>query len=223
MKREVRTTEDGSSTIYIPDWGECYHSVHGAGNESNHIFIEAGLKFVLQKRSDIHVLEVGFGTGLNAFLSFANSTGYTLYYMGLEPHPLNDAEILQLNYPEVSGFSDLKDIFNTIHNCAWEKDCLLNTDFTLHKTMIKLQDARLPENYFDLVYFDAFAPTIQPALWQSQIFRKLNASMKTGGILVTYSSKGDVKRALLESGFKIEKLPGPKGKREFCRAEKLSG
>jgi len=224
LKREIIITGDGSTTIFLPEWQECYHSTHGAVNESNHIFIEAGLNYVLSKKENIRILEIGFGTGLNAFLTLMNclSSGKTIYYEGIEPYPLKDSEIASLNYPESTGFIGHQDLFNRIHLAEWERPCRIAPDFTLLKTKQKAEDIILPGSHFDLVYFDAFAPLVQPELWQKSVFEKLNKSMKPGGILVTYSSKGDVKRALKESGFKIEKLPGPKGKREFCRAEKIT-
>lgn len=221
MKREIILTDDGSTTIFLPEWNECYHSTHGAVNESNHIFIEAGLKYVISRQNDIRILEVGFGTGLNAFLTAINGSGYTIYYIGLEPYPLNDVEISLLNYDKLSGYETHSLVFDKIHQCTWEKESHVNENFTLLKIQQKIEEAILPENHFDLVYFDAFAPMVQPELWQKDIFEKIYRSMKAEGVLVTYSSKGDVKRALKESGFTIEKLPGPKGKREFCRATKI--
>jgi tRNA U34 5-methylaminomethyl-2-thiouridine-forming methyltransferase MnmC len=220
LKREIIITDDGSTTIFLPEWNECYHSTHGAVNESNHIFIEAGLKYVLSNQTDIRILEVGFGTGLNAFLTSVTAKHYTIYYIGLEPYPLNHDEIASLNYPESSGFKKSEDSFKRIHSSPWEKDCLITPNFTLCKTQQKIEEAILPENHFNLIYFDAFAPMVQPELWQKSIFEKLYRAMQSGGILVTYSCKGDVKRALKESGFAIEKLPGPTGKREFVRAKK---
>jgi tRNA U34 5-methylaminomethyl-2-thiouridine-forming methyltransferase MnmC len=223
LKHEIILTDDGSTTIYLPEWKECYHSTHGALNESNHIFIEAGLKYVLSRSNDIRILEVGFGTGLNAFLTAINGSGYTIYYIGLEPFPLNDAEISLLNYDKLSWYDVHSSIFEKIHQCPWEKDFQLSKTFTLLKIQQKIEEAILPEDHFDLVYFDAFAPMVQPEMWQKDIFAKIFRLLKTEGVLVTYSSKGDVKRALKESGFTIEKLPGPKGKREFCRATKVTG
>ncbi len=224
MKREIILTDDGSTTISLPEWDECYHSTHGAVSESNHIFIEAGLKYVLSRQTQIRLLEVGFGTGLNAFLSAMHCMGsnHTLYYIGLEPYPLIETEIKALNYPEISGYKEHDACFRKIHATEWVKESLITPQFTLVKTRQPIQEATLPENYFDLVYFDAFAPRVQPELWQKNIFEKLHRAMQLGGILVTYSCKGDVKRALKESGFTLEKLPGPKGKREFIRAEKSS-
>ena len=222
MKREIILTEDGSSTIFLPEWHECYHSTHGAVNESNHIFIEAGLKHVLSMFSSIRILEVGLGTGLNAFLTAMNTTEphHTIYYMGIEPFPISDEESVALHYAESSGFSAHDDCFRKIHAAGWDKESQILPHFTLRKTLGRIEDVLLEDDSFHLVYFDAFAPMVQPELWQKNIFEKLGRAMKPGGILVTYSCKGDVKRALKESGFTIEKLPGPIGKREFIRATK---
>lgn len=222
MKREIITTGDGSVTIFLPELNESYHSIHGAINESNHIFIEAGLKYVLQNKTNINILEVGFGTGLNAFLTAGTCLDqiYTIYYIGVEPFPVINSEVLKLNYPETSVFHNQIDCFQLIHNSVWEKACSITDNFILFKTQQKIEEVTLKDNHFDLVYFDAFAPMVQPELWQSSIFKKLYDSMKAGSILVTYSSKGDVKRTLKECGFTIDKLPGPKGKREFLRAMK---
>jgi len=222
LKREIIQTEDGSVTIFIPELNECYHSIHGAVNESNHIFIEAGLKFVLKNQTSINILEVGFGTGLNAFLTAVNcrDLAYTIYYIGVEPFPLVIEEIEKLNYAEVCGNKENADYLKKIHLLPWEEQGWIGDNFSLLKRKKKIEEASLPDNVFDLVYFDAFAPSVQPELWKQSIFEKLFNSMKSGGVLVTYSSKGDVKRALKACGFQIEKLPGPKGKREFCRGVK---
>lgn len=222
LHREIITTEDGSVTIFIPELNECYHSIHGAANESNHIFIDAGLKFVLKEQTQLNILEIGFGTGLNAFLTL----GYCLHnhcsidYIGLEPYPLVAAEIEQLNYAQLSDSIEQIDYLKNIHQIPWETKGIISDNFSLLKTKQKIEEAILPDNHFDLVYFDAFAPTVQPHLWQQSIFEKISHSMKPGGVLVTYSCKGDVKRALKACGFNIEKLPGPKGKREFLRGIK---
>ncbi len=222
MKREIILTEDGSSTIFLPEWQECYHSTHGAVNESNHIFIEAGLKYVLSKLSYVRILEVGLGTGLNAFLTAMNTTEphHTIYYMGVEPFPISEEESVALHHAESSGFSAYADCFRKIHAADWDKESQILPHFVLKKVLGGIEDVMLADETFDLVYFDAFAPIVQPEMWQKNIFEKLGRAINLGGILVTYSCKGDVKRALKESGFTIEKLPGPRGKREFIRATK---
>jgi tRNA U34 5-methylaminomethyl-2-thiouridine-forming methyltransferase MnmC len=221
LKREIILTGDGSTTIYLPEWNECYHSTYGALDEANHIFIEAGLKYVQSRQNDIRILEVGFGTGLNAFLTAINGKNYTIYYIGLEPYPVNDGEISLLNYDKLCGNGEQNGVFEKIHQGIWEKDIQVTGNFTLLKVKKKVEESNFPDACFDLVYFDAFAPMVQPEMWQKEIFLKLYRAMKPEGVLVTYSSKGDVKRALKECGFTIEKLPGPKGKREFIRARKL--
>ena len=222
LQREIIITADGSVSIFVPELNETYHSVHGAMNESDHIFIEAGLRFVMQRQNRINILEVGFGTGLNAFLTACNCFGpdHTIYYIGIEPYPLSDSETEKLNYPELTGIEGSADVFKKIHGSAWEMESKITDNFTLRKTRNKVRDVALPDNTFNLVYFDAFAPGVQPDMWDKAIFEKIYASMRTEGILLTYSCKGDVKRALISCGFAIEKLPGPSGKREFIRAQR---
>ncbi len=214
--------DDGSHTLFREDLDEHYHSVFGAVSESRHIFINAGYKFLSPKFSEINVLEVGFGTGLNAFLTLleAEKGQIRINYRGVETIKLSDEIISKLNYPELIHAEDAKDYFNSIHNSSWNKNTAISPYFHLHKIESKIEDSSLPDNYFDLVYFDAFAPDVQAELWTKEIFSKLYKSMKNESVLLTYSCKGDVKRALKSVGFSLEKLPGPKGKREFLRATK---
>ena len=223
LKREVIKTDDGSSTIFIPDLNECYHSTHGAINESMHIFIDAGFRRAIYDKTQINILEVGFGTGLNALLTVIESLekAFSIFYQGIEPYPVYKSELDQINYPEKINNSQSQLLFEKIHQCEWETPQPNTVNFNLLKTQQKIEEVKLPDNSFDLVYFDAFAPTVQPDLWQTTIFEKIFRSMREGGILVTYSCKGDVKRAMKACGFVIEKLPGPTGKREFLRATKV--
>ena len=216
MQREIISTADGSTTISIPEMKVTYHSTHGAIQESMHVFIEAGLRLFNHSDQMIHILEMGFGTGLNALLTLIE-TETPVHYTAIELYPLEQSKISSLNYCEKLGRSDLQPIFNQLHECEWEKDVPINKYFTLHKTKINLADFNTGKS-IDLIYFDAFAPTAQPELWTKEIFEKLYAMMNPGAMLVTYCSKGDVRRAMQAAGFTVHKLPGPPGKREMVRA-----
>lgn len=213
-------TEDGSHTLLNSELKEHYHSFHGAIAESQHIFINAGLRFAVQNRLSINILEIGFGTGLNALLSFDESTKKNFHcnYTTVEAHPLSENIFSRLNYPELLGISN--EIFKSIHCCKWNEEIIISDHFNLHKLHSSILNLKLPVDFFDLVFFDAFGPDVQPEMWTNQVFSNINLSMKKNAILTTYSTKGDVKRTLKSVGFVIEKLPGPKGKREILRALK---
>ena len=224
MQRKIILTADGSHTVTIPEMNVTYHSVHGAIQESRHVFIEAGLKYASGRftRPDaLHILEIGLGTGLNALLSLIESENKQLqiHYTAIEPFPLSAEEIASLNYCQQLDRNDLQDMFAKLHTCELEKETALASYFTVHKTTQSLLQFTTIERY-DLVYFDAFAPSAQPELWTNDVFENLNQLLLPGGILVTYCSKGDVRRAMLAAGFTIEKLAGPPGKREMIRAIK---
>ncbi|MCO5247590.1 MAG: tRNA (5-methylaminomethyl-2-thiouridine)(34)-methyltransferase MnmD [Chitinophagales bacterium] len=220
LYREIVTTQDGSRTIYVPELNEHYHSKFGAIQESKHIFIDAGLKYYIEKNHPIqlNIFEVGFGTGLNTLLTIlsASTPPINVYYETIEAYPVHIDEIKHLHYSaQIGNDSDL--IFHQIHNTAWHQDVKLNTHFTIHKKQGFLQEWSSNKK-FDIVYFDAFAPEVQSNLWTEEIFANLHHFMNKNGILVTYCVKGSVKRALKASGWKVEKLPGPPGKREIIRA-----
>lgn len=223
MKSEIIITADGSHTIYIPELNECYHSKNGALTESMHIFIEAGCRFAAKDKTSLNILEVGFGTGLNALLTLFETMDDSLkvFYQGVEPYRVDKKMLDILNYSELTGVSNAKLFFEDIHKTKTEIPKKITDSFSLLICENKIEYIILKKSFFDLVYFDAFAPDINPEIWEQQVFEKISTSMKTGGVLVTYSCKGDVKRALKASGFGIEKLPGPPGKREFLRAIKL--
>ena len=228
MKRKIITTKDGSKTIQIEEWNEQYHSVHGAIQEANHVFIKHGLLFfdseIRQTASEsaINILEIGFGTGLNAFLTFvkAESLQIPIGYTGIEAFPVQSDELNQLNYPELIS-SAHAEVFKSLHACEWEAQQRLSSDFTLIKRQMKFQDIAF-SNQFHIIYFDAFGARVQPELWTERIFSKMYEALQESGILVTYSAKGSVRRAMEAVGFKVERLPGPPGKREMLRARKLS-
>ena len=222
MQRQPIITKDGSHTISIPELNVTYHSVHGAIQESLHVFINAGLQPVLNSPAtgSLSILEVGFGTGLNALLTAieAEKTEKSIYYVALEPFPLNNSVIHLLNYCELLDRQDLQENFIQLHQCEWNKSIAVTEQFLLHKSGKPLQQFEHAAK-FDLVYFDAFAPSAQPELWTTDVFKKMIGLMHPGGILVTYCSKGDVRRAMQAAGFLVEKIPGPPGKREMVRAK----
>lgn len=220
MERTIIKTRDGSHTIEIPALQAAYHSYHGAIQESMHVYINAGLLPLLNKQYPcIEILEIGFGTGLNALLSLmqAEEANQKIHYTAVELYPLRPNEFTVLNYCEQLGRQDLFPVFQSMHECEWEKSIAITPSFTLKKIQVNL--ASLPDlEPARLVYFDAFAPSSQPELWTTEIFRKIKRAMSDGGILVTYCSKSIVRRALQEAGFIVQKLQGPYGKREMVKA-----
>jgi tRNA U34 5-methylaminomethyl-2-thiouridine-forming methyltransferase MnmC len=222
--RSLVLTEDGSHTLYVKDLDEQFHSRFGALQESEHIFIQAGLlhKNVMVNNS-IAVLEIGFGTGLNALLTClkAEELQKEIFYHTVELYPLTCKEYSKLNYCDVINKEKKKNLFSIIHDCNWETIQSVSTFFKLLKQRVSALTAHYPTETFDVVYFDAFSPDVQPELWSKPLFEKIYQSMKPNGIIVTYCTKGTVKKTLVEVGFRIEKLPGPKGKREILRAEKI--
>ena len=215
---EIVTTEDGSHSIYVQTLDEHYHSVHGAFTESQHVFIEAGLNQL--KNSHIRILEMGFGTGLNALLTFveANKSNISIYYTGIEKYPLERTITDSLNYESIIDPA-WKGMFKLIHDSQWQQEVLIKPGFILKKIQCDMHEMGEVDE-FDLVYFDAFAPEKQPELWTEDLFNHIFLSMRSNSILTTYSSKGTVRRNLEAAGFRVEKIPGPPGKREMTRAYK---
>jgi tRNA U34 5-methylaminomethyl-2-thiouridine-forming methyltransferase MnmC len=223
MERMIQITADGSHTIAIPTMRVTYHSIYGAIQESIHVFIESGLKPLLYDHETIHIFEMGFGTGLNALLSlqYALQHDQKIYYYTVELVPLQLHEYTSLNYAAQLENDLLQSYFVHMHESAWEKDITIHPLFTLHKTNQSLLHLSTSQP-FNLIYFDAFAPNAQPELWTQEVFEKMFHLLTEQGILVTYCSKGDVRRAMSAAGFTIEKLSGPPGKREMMRALKKS-
>jgi len=219
--RTLITTEDGSHSIYVPELNEHYHSTFGAIQESNHVFIEYGLKEILKSKTSIRVFEMGLGTGLNVFLTllYAIDHPIAIRYTAIEAYPLEPEILKRLNYIKMIKKGTLENDFVTIHSSPWEEWNRLYEKFFFKKHQTSLLDYQSIEK-FDLVYFDAFAPDVQPELWTREVFEKIFDSMDYDGILVTYCCKGEVKRNLKSVGFSLEKLPGPPGKREILRARK---
>ncbi len=216
MKRKIIQTADGSSTIYIDEMDVTYHSRHGAVQESGHVFIGAGLKYFISNNpiiDQVRIFEMGLGTGLNALLSwqYAKANNIRVFYEGVELFPLTPEEASELSYNE--------EMLQKIHSADWVVTVELDNCFSVSKQNSALNEYHT-DHKFHIVYYDAFAPGAQPELWTVEIFSKMYELLEPNGILVTYCSKGDVRRAMLAAGFEVEKVPGPPGKREMLRALK---
>lgn len=222
MKRSLVKTKDNSFTLFVPELDEHYHSIHGALAEAEHIFIKAGLK-PIEDRKDISILEIGFGSGLNACLTalYADAQKLSIFYQGLEKYPVSEEEWLALDYPAIIKQSGTAKLMKELHAAPWSESTLLSEHFKLLKSEIDFREFKAQENTFDLIYFDAFAPSAQADLWSLDIFKEMYKSLKPNGRLVTYCVKGSVRRTMEAAGFKVEKIPGPPGKREIARALKL--
>ena len=220
MKREIIQTSDGSSTIYLPEWNEHYHSKFGAIQEAKHVFIKNGLS--LFEGTEIAILEIGLGTGLNAFITFleAQKSNQTIHYVGIEAYPISDEEIAALNYVNQLEATEDSLIFEKIHASNWNEQVELSLEFDFTKRK-QFFETITDTNQFDLIYFDAFGYRVQPELWSAEIFKAMFNALKEKGVLVTYAARGTIKRNLLEAGFTVEKLQGPPGKREMFRANKV--
>jgi tRNA U34 5-methylaminomethyl-2-thiouridine-forming methyltransferase MnmC len=219
VKREIIKTLDGSTTIHLEEWDECYHSKHGAIQEAKHVFIKNGLS--LFENNPVSILEIGFGTGLNAFITFLESIrkNQQINYVGVEAYPVDASEVLAMNYVAELDALEFENIFEEMHKCEWDKKNEICNDFSLTKRK-QFFDEIDDFEIFDLIYFDAFGYRVQPELWSTEIFRKMYNSLKPNGVLVTYAARGVVKRSMIEVGFTVEKLAGPPGKREMFRAFK---
>lgn len=225
IKREIITTADGSKTIHLPELDEQYHSKHGAVNEAKHVFIKNGLQHVLSKNNlgTVSILEIGFGTGLNAFITFleAEQNNFSVDYVGVEAYPVSIKEAMIMKYPEALLVKDRESDFERMHQSMWEQSVKITSNFNLTKRKLFFIDI-MDQNQYDLIYFDAFGARVQPELWTSEIFKKMYNALRVKGVLVTYAAKGSVRRAMLEVGFEVERLPGPPGKREMLRATKMN-
>ncbi len=220
-KMKFITTEDGSHSLISNVHGDAYHSKYGAIQESKHVFIEAGLKASIGDKNSLHLLEIGFGTGLNAFLSFLHiqNTRLNLHYTSVEAYPIDLQTAKQLNYCKLLDAEHFHVDFMQLHEAEWGKNVSISEQFSLYKIKGNFEDFECP-NQVDLIYFDAFAPNTQAELWTEEIFRKMYDLLNPNGILVTYCAKGVVKRAMKSAGFVVEGIPGPPGKREMTRAMK---
>ncbi len=221
MKRTLLKTGDGSYTLHISEWDEQYHSKHGAIAEALHVFIKEGLYYWLSENSktEISIMEIGFGTGLNAFLTFLESKKNKLKvnYTGVEAYPLILEEIKTLNYTSLLKASE--EIFLQLHTSPWEEKTVISENFNLTKQQ-KFFSEITAENTFELIYFDAFGIRVQPELWTEEIFQKMHNALKPKGALVTYAANGNARRAMQAVGFNVERLAGPPGKKEMLRGTK---
>ena len=221
MKREIIITSDGSTTIHLPEWNEQYHSKHGAIQESYHVFIKNGLDNLKSKKTRISILEIGFGTGLNCFITYLESIKQNLAidYVGIEAYPVNHEEVEKLNYIKELNAQIYEKDFSRMHKLDWGEKQTITDSFSLTKRKQFFREIE-DENTFHLIYFDAFGARVQPELWTASLFKKMYNALKLDGVLVTYSAKGSVRRAMQEVGFTVERLKGPPGKREMLRATK---
>jgi tRNA U34 5-methylaminomethyl-2-thiouridine-forming methyltransferase MnmC len=212
---KLRITDDGSATLYSPEFNQYYHSVRGAKSETQRVYIELGLWAKMSEKSEINILEIGFGTGLNALMTAleVQKNNIKVHYASLEPYPISVEESQLLNY-ETEFDTNL---LTKIHEAKWEEVVEITPNFQLQKIKNTIQKFE-SNNRFDVVYFDAFAPSSQPELWTEEIFTKISSMMQKGGFLTTYCSKTVIRRALESAGFKVEKHVGMWGKREVVRA-----
>ncbi|TGE27758.1 SAM-dependent methyltransferase [Hymenobacter metallicola] len=222
VKVEVRTTADGSSTLYVPALDEHYHSTHGALQEAQHVYLGAGLEPKLDAATPVRVLEIGFGTGLNALLTLQRSlsASQVIEYDTLEKYPLPPAVIQSLGVERYVLNPELLAYHEQLHAAPWQQTAALTPRFRLRKLHSALQETSLPARHYDVVYFDAFAPEKQPDMWTEAVFEQLLRATAPDGILVSYCAKGSFRRSLKAAGWLVEKLPGPPGKREMTRARK---
>jgi tRNA U34 5-methylaminomethyl-2-thiouridine-forming methyltransferase MnmC len=221
MERHLVTTGDGSHSLFVPALNEQYHSRHGALQESRHVFIEMGLRKVAAETSPIRILEIGFGTGLNALLTalVAANEGLEVEYWTVEAYPLEPSEVAALNYVSMMDDPQAMDLWQRLHAADWETNVPICPTFQLHKLRANIEDFVLPGSV-NLIYFDAFAPEKQPELWTTTIFEKMYGLLQPHGILTTYCAKGAVRRTLHAAGFQVKKEKGPPGKREMMVAFK---
>ena len=206
-KTQIKYTEDGSTTLYLPKIDETFHSVHGAVQESLHIFVNAGLKEC--KEQNINILEVGFGTGLNAFLTFIETekSNKNIVYTALEKYPVSEKIVQQLNYAKMYK-AEYQEYFAEIHSCEWNKMQKISSHFSIHKIQCDFTQYSDLQQY-NLIFFDAFSPEKQPEMWSEKMFEKLYKHCVKDAVLTTYCAKGAVRRAMTAAGFKVERLSGP--------------
>ena len=218
-KRNIIITADGSTSIQLEAWNEQYHSKHGAIQEAKHVFIQNGFRAIT--KANVSILEMGFGTGLNALVTLIASEKQDIQvdYVGIEAYPVGLNEYQRMNFAQEIGRPELKAVYEKMHSVPWGDALAITSNFTLTKIKKDFFDVNA-QNTFDLVYFDAFGPRVQPELWTTELFLKMFEALLPNGILVTYSAKGSVRRSLQEVGFSVERLPGPPGKREMLRGMK---
>ena len=221
MEKKIIKTSDGSSSVYIPEWDENYHSKHGAIQEAYHVFIKNGLD-LFEDGSTISILEMGQGTGLNCMISYLESKkrNLSLDYLGLEGYPLDIEMILELNHLQQLQAEKESNVYHKILTLDWNSKHQITDHFSLTKEQVLFEDFQ-KRSFADLIYFDAFGARVQPELWTEAIFKKMYEALNENGVIVTYSAKGSVRRAMQTVGLEVERLPGPPGKREMLRGRKL--
>jgi len=219
----VFESRDGSSTVLSKEFGVTYHSKYGAIQESRHVFIKEGLHHRCRAKKELAILEVGFGTGLNALLTMleANKLALKINYTALEPHPVAQDIVGQLNYCEKLNVNNGSCEFQQIHDAAWDAETTINERFSIVKFKKQVENLEF-EKKFDIIYYDTFAPNVQPKLWEKEVMEKMFVALRPNGVLVTYCAKGVFKRTLKTIGFNVETLKGPPGKREMVRAIKIT-
>jgi len=219
LKRKIIVTSDGSTTIHLPGWDESYHSTHGAIQEAYHVFIDMGYRTI--EKNEFSVLEIGFGTGLNAFITLLETArdAKKVNYVGVEAYPVREDELLALNYVSELDTRNLSHKFEEMHLTPWNVAQAVTPNFLLTKRQMFFHNINDVAT-FDLIYFDAFGARVQPELWSEEIFKLMFTALKPGGKIVTYAAKGSVRRAMQAVGFVVERLPGPPGKREMLRGTK---
>lgn len=220
MKDKIILSQDGSHTVVSSKFNVSYHSKYGAIQETETVFLEAGLHNVQKEK--VSIFEMGFGTGLNAIMTLLNSSDKKITYHTIEAYPLPPESYSELNYPQVLDLDEnLTDAFYKMHQSSHGEAIDINQNFSFCKFLEKIEDHQF-ESQYDIIYYDAFAPSSQEELWTEELMKKLFKCTAQGGILVTYCAKGSFKRALKSAGYIIEALPGPTGKREMTRARKPS-
>ncbi|MEJ6506348.1 MAG: tRNA (5-methylaminomethyl-2-thiouridine)(34)-methyltransferase MnmD [Crocinitomicaceae bacterium] len=219
MKRELRITEDGSHTLYVPELDEHYHSIHGALQESNHVFLKNG--FFKMNNNPLRILEVGFGTGLNALITAcaAFDSGVITQYVGVEAYPVPAEMMLQMGYPSVMNDLNAGPYFSKITNAIWGNKADIHSRFSLTKINDTVQNYQ-NKAPFNLIYFDAFGPKVQGDMWHKDVIQKMYDVLEPKGKIVTYCAMGQFKRDLREVGFEVSCFDGPPGKREMVTAQK---
>jgi tRNA U34 5-methylaminomethyl-2-thiouridine-forming methyltransferase MnmC len=218
---KIVPTADGSPTLYSARYRQHFHSLQGAWQESVYVYIQSGLDFLPQSLKEISVLEMGFGTGLNALLTLINAQGRRIFYHTLDADPIDEEILSQLSCPQIMDHPECSERFRAIHQAAWGEVVALSPQFSIIKDQVRLQDFMAPRQ-FHLIYYDAFSFVAQPELWSEEIFKKIYDLCYPGAVFVTYSSKSDVRRTLAAVGFQVQKIPGPPGKREILRAVKVN-
>ena len=220
MQSKIIITNDNSKTLLIPSLNETYHSTKGALTESRHIFIDAGIKYLA--KNELKIFEMGFGTGLNALLSLdlANQNTLQIIYDSIEAYPISIEQAKEMDYPKISNLTHLNNNFIQMHNIGSAQPLRLSENFLFTKYIDKIENFNLKQDYYNLIFYDAFAPSVQAELWEKDILKKLYESLSSKGVLVTYCAQGAFKRNLKAVGFNVHAIAGPPGKREMTRAIK---